>query len=270
MASTLYRQIAARLKSTARACVRLLWVLNSRVGLTVSLPLDLKGMVILTGYQAERMKNIEPLIRSALKCTFVEKVIVSNHNPLLHIRDWVKITDRRLTLTDQVVRRGAGYQWELMKQEAAHFVLAIDNDTLLFPRQMARLFAHVAAKPEVPHGIAGETNLGYIQSQEAEVNTLFQAYAVTGRHIQSYSDRLQAIRQIDQAAADGVEIFGDDLIISATGAGLPMIHNIGFVLRCATASERGVSTFTMTGFEANRVRIQQCLEATRAEGQVSP
>jgi len=261
MPSNIYMEVAARLKATARACLRLLWVFNGRFGPTVSLPFEFKGIVILSGYQAERMKNIEPLIRAALKCTFVEKVIVSNNNPQLRIRDWVKITDRRLTMTDQVVRRGAGYQWELIKQEAAHFALAIDNDILLFPRQMASLFAHLAAKPEVPHGLAGETGLGYIQSQETEVNTLFQVYAVTGRHVQRYFDQLKAIERIDQAVADSVEIFGDDLVISALGAGLPLIHNIGLVLRCATANRIGVATFSLADFDAKRAAIQKCLNA---------
>lgn len=257
-----------RLKLVVQTGLRWLWVANSRWGATVSLPVKGKLVVVVLAYQVERMKNVESLIRSALKCTFVEKVIVSNNNPQLHIRNWVKLTEPRLILLDQSVRRGAGYRWELIRRESADFCLAIDDDILLFPKQIARLTGHLIAQPTVPHGLAGETDSGYIQQQETAVNFLCQVYAVSRQLVQAYFDRVQAIRFLDPTAAEKVEFFGDDLVISSAGADLPLIHNIGVVLRCTTASQNGVAISTLPGFNAERVVIRRSLNATQP-GQVA-
>ncbi|HZY44713.1 MAG TPA: hypothetical protein VFF70_08190 [Anaerolineae bacterium] len=260
-------QIQSGLKAIAKASLRQVWVLNSRIGPTVSLPFAFKLIVVLVGYEEKRMQNIEPLIRSALKCTFVEKVIASNNNPRLHIRDWVKITNPRLKLIDQIVPRGSGYRWVLIEQESANFILTIDDDILLCPQQMACLFAQLVAKPDVPHGLAGHADSGYIQCQDAAVNALYQVYAVTALQVKLYFERINEIRVLDQAVFDSIEYFGDDLVISAVGASHPLIHNVGFVLRCTTASQIGVATFTQPDFEAKRVAIQKCLAATSVKSE---
>jgi glycosyltransferase involved in cell wall biosynthesis len=257
--SRLAGRIAVIVKLGVSTILRWLWILNSRWGATVSLPRHDKVTVILLAYHEKRMRNIQPLVRSALKCTFVEKVIVSNNNPRLHIRDWVQCESPRVILIDQPVSRGTGYRWNLIQSDSSDYFLAIDDDVLLFPGQMARLIRQLAAQPEVPHGLAGHSPAGYIQSRETEVDSLFQVYAVTQRHVKIYFEHLQAIRALDPLAADSVEILGDYLVISSVSPRRPMIHAVGLILRCPTASQQGVAIHTRSDFQTRLAAIKNCL-----------
>ena len=48
-----------------------------------------------------RPQNMWLLVQGALRNRFVTRVIVSNSNPQVKIRDWVESTDPRLTLIDE-------------------------------------------------------------------------------------------------------------------------------------------------------------------------
>ncbi len=87
-----------------------LWALNGYVGRTVSLNIPQKVTVLITYYHPARMEHMEPQIRNILKCNFVDKLIVSNHNPDIYIQDKIKIKDKRLVFINQNVRRGCGYR----------------------------------------------------------------------------------------------------------------------------------------------------------------
>ena len=53
----------------------------------------------------ERMGNMGPQIRNMLKCNFVERVVISNHNPNIKVKDIVGVKDDRLIFLSQNLQR---------------------------------------------------------------------------------------------------------------------------------------------------------------------
>jgi hypothetical protein len=225
------------------------WVLQVRTCRAVSVPSASKVTVVLTAYKKERMRNLDPLVRSVLKCRFVEKVIVSNDNPDLRIADWVMVHDERLVLLDQPARRGCKHRWELAQAENAAYTIAIDDDVLIHPKQLALLFTHLLDRQEVPHGLSGcKIPFEFHERQELEVDLLFEIYAVTREHVQAYFDTIEQLKARGTLPAEGLGKRGDFVVISHSGKARPVIHDVGFIARCASAYAEGVATFKEDGF----------------------
>jgi hypothetical protein len=242
------------------------WALNSRICREVSIPSGCKATVVLTAYREERMGNLDPLARSVLKCAFVEKVIVSNDNPRLRIADWVGVRDERLVLLDQPVRRGCKYRWELARAENAAYYLAIDDDVLVYPRQLARLFMHLINRQEVPHGLSGcRFPFRFLERKELEVDLLFEIYAVTREHLRVYFDYLRQLEGGTPGQGRGIDMMrGDFVVISHCGKGKPLIHDAGFISRCATAYAEGVATFREHDFLTSTEEVIRAVEQVKA------
>jgi glycosyltransferase involved in cell wall biosynthesis len=81
------------------------WIANGHFGRNISINTSDKLTVFIPSYNIERVRNITPQVQSILKCDFVEKIIVSNHNPQLILEDWVKINDEHLKLINQQTHR---------------------------------------------------------------------------------------------------------------------------------------------------------------------
>jgi hypothetical protein len=227
----------------------------------ISLPIPEKATVILTCYQESRARNLAPLARAALKCDFVEKVVVSNHNPRLRIAEWVTFRDVRLVLVDQEVRRGCEHRWELAREQGADYYVAIDDDVLIYPKQLSRLFRHLVERPEIPHGLAGGSlPHTYFRRKEMEVELLFEIYACTSAHIRSYFEYLQEIKKKRYASDQSIMNGSDYILLSKSGKGPPRIHDVGFLLRCVTAYQEGVATFKESDFLKRSYTILKALD----------
>ena len=218
------------------------------------------ALFILTCYNLERMKNIEPIVRSILKCTFIEKIIVSNHNPSVILEHWVRIKDKRLKLVNQMTRRGPGSRWKLAHEEGSEFIILIDDDMLVYPSQLEILFNHLVKQPDIPHGITGHYKSEYYQNKEMEVGTLNQIYAITRQHLVKYFELSEAIKAIDYMAYEDIEFYADDILISKSGINKPRIHNVGTLLRCPTARKPGVAMHLEENFLKKRIRVIDVLE----------
>jgi hypothetical protein len=59
-----------------------------------------KLTIIIPTYNSARMRHLAGLVRSVSKCTFVEKIILSNNNPALAVHDHVRVRDPRLMLLE--------------------------------------------------------------------------------------------------------------------------------------------------------------------------
>jgi hypothetical protein len=225
------------------------WAAHVRLCRELSLPFEGKATVVLTAYKPQRARNLDPLVRSVLKCRFVEKVIVSNDNPELRIADWVGVRDRRLVLLDQPSRRGCKHRWELARGQDAAYYIAIDDDLLVYPRQLARLFTRLLERPEVPHGLCGcSFPFAFHEREEREVDLLFEIYAVTREHVHVYFDHLERLKAGGHLPPEGLGMRGDFVLISRSGQARPVIHDAGFISRCPTAYDEGVATFKEEGF----------------------
>ena len=216
---------------------------------------DHKITVITPTFSHERLKNVKRQIKILLKCAFIERIIISNHNPQVRIEEAINIVDNRLILIDQADRRGCGYQWVVVNSYQPKFIFSIDDDILLFPSQLARVLEELIKHPEVPHGIAGWYRSDYKRNCETEVNNLTQFYAITDKHLEKYFALVKEISFRDEKFRELIEFWGDDLLISKTGNGLPRIHKIGIFIQDRTATKPGVATYTKNGFLIYRKKI---------------
>jgi hypothetical protein len=202
-----------------------------------------KLTVILLSYR--RIRNMEPLVANLLHTDFVAKVIVSNNNPEYRIGEWIRLRDPRLHLIDQPQRTPAGIRFELARHEPGPYFLSIDDDVLLHPEQVLRLFEHLVADPSVPHGFQGEEynpdhpRLWDVALRgEREVDNLNCLYAFHKDHVIEM-ERLAGELGIDLGGLAN----GEDILVSAGGTGRPRIHDLGEVLICLSSHRAGVATW---------------------------
>ncbi|MEQ1529707.1 MAG: glycosyltransferase family A protein [Methylococcales bacterium] len=242
------------------------WVLDGYLSPAINLAIPQKVTVIVPSYHRYRSRNLQPMVRLILKCGFVEKLIISNHNPEICLHDWVRTDDARIAFIDQTIRRGCGYGWIVASQEAAEYFIVIDDDMLIYPKQLSVLFEHLVNAPESPHGLTGRRSDGeYIKNQDAEVVFLYQIYAVTQSHIQKYLDYVREIIAKGYASPEAIEFWGDDLILSQTGTAQPRIHKAGSIFHCKTAKAAGVATSIESQFDAHRLQVYRALVKVKAD-----
>jgi hypothetical protein len=211
------------------------------------------------------MKNIDHQLRNILKCTFVESVIVSNHNPDVRIEDLVSVKDRRVITLNQDVKRACGYRWRIARQLAFEYLVMIDDDILLFPNQLRILCRSLFAEPETPHGFSGMVHLqngkfDYRERENREVDFLCEVYGVSRVHVERYFELEGLLAKIDQTFPDDVERLGDFIVISQTGVVRPKIHNSGKLLRSKTYTMPGVANHKDDEFDVVLVRVSQAVE----------
>jgi hypothetical protein len=247
-----YKWSKLTMKAPAKKIMYPLWVLNGYIGRKFSLDGPQKLTVLVTYYNPVRMKHTEPQVRNILKCDFVEKLIISNHNPDIRIEDRVRIRDMRLVLMNQEIRRGCGYRWSIANQFDPEYLVVVDDDILLFPGQLAKLFMHLVHEPEIPHGFTGFRQLEnnefeYRAKENITVDFLCEIYALTGSHLKQYTTLKNLVARND-TLTEMIENTADFMVISRTGSQNPKIHNVGPLLRCPTFNKTGVAVHKEKGF----------------------
>jgi hypothetical protein len=241
-----------------------LWALNGWFGLKFGLNVPQRATVLITYYNPARMKHINHQIRNILKCGFVEKIIISNHNPAIRIDTMVKIRDDRLTVLNQDIRRGCGYRWNIAGEYAPRYLIVVDDDILLFPWQLKTLFSRLVAEPEVPHGFAGmlhheDGSLEYREMEDRSVDYLCEIYALTGDHLKRYQElRSHAIAR-DTTLEPVLDNSADFMVISKAGIGTPRIHKSSRLFRCPTYNQTGVAVHKETEFEHGVLDVAKAL-----------
>ena len=231
-----------------------MWSTTSRVGLANrSAELPGRATVLITYYDPVRLQHLDSQIRQVLRCGFVERLVVSNHNPAFRVEEATTIRDSRLEFRNEPVRRGCGYRWQVARDLPGEYLIVLDDDLLLFPGQIATLFSELLREPSVPHGLAGfrtsdDAAFTYLQASDCDVDFLCEAYAVSKAHLQRYHaicHRLtrdpEVLRIVDRAA--------DFVVISASGRGRPKVHDVGPLFRCLSFRENGHAVHKQTTFE---------------------
>jgi hypothetical protein len=222
-------------------------------------PSDLgrRATLILATYK--RQRNADSIARAALKCDFVSRVVVSNHDPERDLDDFVRVTDPRLTLMNQDRRRWTGHRWRLARDLPGDYFIAIDDDMLLHPEQL-----HLLRQPEGTHGVSGARDFlaepgvargRAVQAIDGPVDVLHEVYAVTRAHVEGYFRLADWLREVDADLARDAERVGDDILLSRCGSRPPHIHSVGRLLRCLSFSDRTIAVHGTEGFFERRRRI---------------
>lgn len=252
--------LANRLRETVRMFVlRKLFPVWFRLGGAGSgaWPRDEKLTVVLLSYG--RAANLNTIVAACLACPFVQRIILSNNNPQLRMRDFVPLRDSRLQVTDQSKRCFPSKRYELARDSGDEWLLCIDDDTFFTPRQIRSLFEALLAEPSVPHGIAGENfrpEGGFAQylfgasEQPETVDCLVWAYAFTRQHAERYFELLQKLG-IDNATFRANE----DIVLSLAGKGRPLVHNFGTLHLCGSRDAEEVATSKQAGFREQRTDL---------------
>ena len=257
------RKLAKTLESYFDVVRRQVWSCITRFGPSYPWQQPQKATAILLSYKRQRNRNIEPIVRSLLRCNCIDKIIVSNNNPEVRMQDWVKLSDPRLHLINQDQHRSCGYRWNIAKSEPCEYFLAVDDDMLLYPKQLTKLFARLLDKPQVPHGVIGSCYdlnkkknghfaYSYCKYKELRVDVLHCVYAVTKQHVSQYFNYLEKVHMDGLIEVTHTVRFGDDVVMSQTGIGPAVIHDLGKLLHCPSSNVEGVANYLEPDFHSYR------------------
>jgi hypothetical protein len=242
-----------------------LWALNGLVGKKFRLESMRKVTVLIAYYNPARMVHVNHQLRNIAKCDFVDRIVVSNHNPDLRIEALIHVKDKRITTLNQNVRRGCGYRWDVALGFSPEYLIVIDDDLLLFPSQIKILADKLMSDPERPHGFAGmiQDENGYIEYTELgdqSVDYLCEIYAITGKQLQNYMALREKAVTSDISLVPVVENAADFVIVSKTGHRKPQIHRAGRLFRCPTYNETGIAVHKEAEFQNNLLDVSKALE----------
>jgi len=210
-----------------------------------------------------RPQNIWFLVQGALRNRFVTRVIVSNSNPRVKIRDWVRSADPRLTLIDETIPTQPGHRLVLARETGAEYVLSIDDDIFLTPKQWTKFFEFLLSDEKCPHGIIGHlyrpgtkssngSPFHHVVARDTKVDVLIGAYAFTSEHLERVFDLAADIGVLDLSRVRN----GEDILLSFSGTGRPCIHSLKPALFCASQGLPGVALWkTESDFWGERIRM---------------
>ena len=220
-----------------------------------------KLTVILLNHK--RPENIEPIARYTLRGGFVSRLIVSNNSQEYRIEDYVSREDSRLVLLNQERPSGVGIKLELAQRYPARYYICIDDDIFLHPAQLQWIYCSLRNETDRPHGIFGAELTGeheegnawpfvHRRNRTVTVDILNGLFAFTRAHLDEYFRLCGALGINDQQSL----MNGEDIILSFSGTKKPMIHNIGPIWECASASSPGVALYvSRPAFYEERWRI---------------
>jgi hypothetical protein len=210
-----------------------------------------------------RPQNMRLIVKGALQNRFVTRVIVSNSNPQVKIRDWIASTDSRLILVDEITPTQPGHRFVLARQTGAEYVLSIDDDIFLTPKQWTRFFEFLLAHEQCPHGMIGQdyrpgttssngSPFHHLTERDTEVDVLIGAYAFTREHLKHVFDLAAKIGLSDLSEVRN----GEDILLSFSGTTRPYIHALKPALFCASEGLPGVALWKSEDhFWDERIRV---------------
>jgi hypothetical protein len=241
-----------------------IWILTGYFDRQITINTPQKVTVLITYFNPVRMKNINHQIRNILKCDFVERLIISNHNPEVHIQDRITVKNARITVQNQTVKRGCGFRWQVASEFAFEHLIVIDDDFLLSSSQLADLFQVLIAQPDIPHGLSGMNLVpsgGYefLDRQSREVDFLCEIYAVTRGQLNRYLD-ITSIITNDEKIAKSVDSTADFLVISRMGTSKPKIHDLGRIFRDQSFKMEGVAVHKDQTFDQNVEHVLNAIQ----------
>ena len=213
-----------------------------------------------------RPRNIQPIAESALRCDLVERLVIVNNNPAVHLEDYVRITSPRVTILHQEVAGLPVRRFEIARDLPGEYFLAIDDDTLLRAPQIESLFRALIADPTTPHGVIGQVIDGavepssvlryrMVERRAASVDILNRVYLFTAAHLRRFFSLLSAIEGLAPLR------YGDDLVLSFSGDSHPRIQDVGRVLYFPSGNDPAVALWLQPGFHEYRRAVYRDLVA---------
>jgi hypothetical protein len=253
------------IRTAARRLSRGLWHASGRVGWPVRADVDARATVLVTYYHPSRLRYLDSQVRNLLRCGFVDRLVLSNHNPEFRLTDVLTVRDPRIVVVQQDAPRGCGYRWMVALEHLSEFMIVVDDDLLLYPWQLARVFEQVVRQPRAPHGFAGmlfspDGAMQYVESEERSVDYLCELYAVTGEQVRRYH-ALRAQLGPSEDVVASVDSAADFVLISRAGQERPRIHSAGRLFRDETFNQHGVAVHQRGQFGSSVGAVRAAVES---------
>ncbi len=208
--------------------------------------LDEKLTVIVLNHK--RPENVSIIAQLILKAGFVGRLIISNNSQEYPIERYVKIKDSRLTLINQEEPSGVGIRFVLAKEFSSPYYICIDDDIFLHPAQLQWLYWNLRQSPEHTHGIYGakidtekdpenKWPFSHQSNKTIRIDILNGLFSFTREHLEEYFKLCFLLGITDHKSL----MNGEDIVLSFSGTKKPLIHDIGPIWECASASLPGIA-----------------------------
>jgi hypothetical protein len=256
----------------------ILWVLSGRLGFRIRLGSPARATALIVYYSPARARHLRTQVRNLLRCAFIDRVVTVSHNPDLDLAPYVAGLGDRVTAINSCRSKGCGGRWTTARALNADYLIVIDDDMLLFPRQIAGIFSHLTAMPEALHGVSGmaqmpDGGLEYHDREDLTVDFLCEVYALTAGHLRRYAELEGELAQ-SPSLAQAVESCADFIVVSRSGSVRPRIHNVGHLFRCSTHKQEGLAVHQRVGFRETVLTVVTALQhrdpAERVQSQTLP
>lgn len=212
---------------------------------------DGQGSVTAIVLSYKRPGNVALIVQSLLKTPSISSVVVSNHNPDVPGATLFPSSHPRVYIVNHP-GRDPYYRYVIASRLPGEFFLGVDDDVFLRPSQLETVCRELLKRPEVPHGVCGQLRrkrggfLSGLIRYEGEVDVINRIFAFTKTHA------LAVVSRHDQHWPDHSMCFWDDIILSRTGSGKPVCHDVGDILFCPTSRNRKIALCKQTHFHAIR------------------
>lgn len=213
----------------------------------------------------KRPRNIERIVSELAAATGISRIVVSNNNPEVELGQWFRPADDRIEVLTQPTRSICAKRFELAAVEPFEYFICPDDDLFLSCRQMESLIESLKREPQRVHGVFGEIRSfkagkmrfgGGIHHLDCEVDILNRCYAFTGRHLVRMNELAVALGY----SHVGEALYIDDILLSFSGAGQPVCHDLGELEECPSSDQPGVATYLEPGFDEVRMDAYLRLE----------
>ncbi|MCG6870655.1 MAG: methyltransferase domain-containing protein [Gammaproteobacteria bacterium] len=215
---------------------------------------DASLVVVIPVYS--RPGNLKWILKAPLACRFVRRIVVSNANTGIDIRDYIPFSDPRLVAINEPRRYGVGIRWIRCLEQDSDFYLSFDDDLFLATETIHRLFEQVRSCPSAPAGIHGNIFVPDPDGSHRDpaggrrrsgpVHALWGAFCCTREqleHCKQLADRL-AIHLPDTNN-------GEDILLSLSGTTLPRAVDLPW-FACRTATTGIAIHKNHAGFDEQR------------------
>lgn len=224
---------------------------------------------ILLSYK--RQQNMDRILREIARVPDITRVILSNNNPEVDIHAWIKPQDYAVEVVSQPVPTLHTKRYDIALDIPDYdYFFCPDDDVFLTAEQISELITHLKNNPAVPHGMHGQIKAFFHQqlaltpdviSTDCEVEVLNRIFFFTRTHLLRMVELAQAMGYpgINEAR------FLDDVILSFSGDGLPLCHNIGEIAECPTSNAEGIASWREHDFF--RIRHEGFLQLNAIVGE---
>jgi hypothetical protein len=206
----------------------------------------------------KRPQNIERIVAQLAEVSDISRILVSNNNPEVELGQWFDFAAYPVEVINQPVKSLCAKRFELALQESFDYFICPDDDLFLTPPQIDALISAIRREPERVHGVFGEIHSfkdarlclgGGIHGVECEVDILNRCYVFTKKHVERMNELALALDYKDLGQA----LYVDDVLLSFSGSGLPVCHDVGPLDECPSSDQPGIATYLEQGFDDIRI-----------------